>query len=61
MRKCEQCGTVDKSSAWASADAAAKDGAFDGTWSCSSCAWTEFDLAETSGDSSEAPELAKPR
>ena len=50
MRKCSQCGTIDTRNAWSSPAEAAKDGAFDGKWSCSSCAWTEFDLVESDAD-----------
>ncbi len=46
VRKCAQCGTLDSKQTWSSADDAAKQGAFDGTWTCSTCAWTEFDLVE---------------
>jgi hypothetical protein len=46
MRKCAQCGTLDNAKAWSSPDKAAQDGAFDGRWTCSSCAWTEFDLVD---------------
>jgi len=46
MPKCTQCGKVDTRNSWSSADEAAKAGAFDGKWSCASCAWTEFDLVE---------------
>lgn len=50
MRKCSQCGTVDTRNAWSSPADAAKDGAFEGKWSCASCAWTEFDLVESDAD-----------
>ncbi len=46
IRKCSQCGTVDARRSWASADEAAKDGTFDESWTCPSCAWTEFELTE---------------
>ena len=46
VRKWAQCGTVDSGTAWASADEAAKNGAFDGKWSCSARAWTDFELVE---------------
>ena len=32
---------------------AAKQNAFDGKWSCSSCAWTDFELVEAEGDTAE--------
>jgi hypothetical protein len=50
IRKCAQCGTVDNRTEWSSADEAAKKGAFDGKWSCSSCAWTEFDLVDAEAE-----------
>jgi hypothetical protein len=53
VRKCEQCGSVDNRNSWASADEAAKKNAFDDKWSCSSCAWTEFELVEADGETAE--------
>ena len=53
VRKCEQCGSVDSRNSWASADEAAKQNAFDDKWSCSSCAWTEFDLVEVDGETTD--------
>lgn len=50
MRKCAQCGTLDDRHAWKSADDAASQGAFDGSWTCASCAWTEFDLVDADGE-----------
>ncbi len=46
IRKCEKCGAMDRRATWDSAEAAAKDGAFEGSWSCPMCAWPEFDLVE---------------
>lgn len=46
IRKCTNCGAVDRRMTWKSPDDAAKAGAFEGTWSCASCAWSEFDLVE---------------
>jgi hypothetical protein len=46
MRKCSQCGATDTRQAWASLDEATKQGAFDRPWTCPSCAWPEFELAE---------------
>ena len=46
VRKCSECGTLDTRQTWASAEEAAKQGAFDDKWTCSSCAWSEFELAE---------------
>ena len=45
IRKCERCGSLDKRAMWSSANEAAKDGAFS-SWTCPTCAWTEFDLVE---------------
>jgi hypothetical protein len=61
MRKCTQCGTVDARTTWTSPADAAKDGAFNGKWACSSCAWTEFDLFEADADQVNQPETAATR
>ena len=61
MRKCTQCGTVDARSSWASPADAAKDGAFNGLWACSTCAWTEFDLFEAETAQADQPETAVTR
>jgi predicted nucleic-acid-binding Zn-ribbon protein len=45
IRKCDKCGNLDNRQTWSSADDAAKDGAFN-SWTCPTCAWTEFDLVE---------------
>ena len=45
VAKCEQCGKVDDRKQWASADEAAKQGAFQ-SWTCPTCAWTEFELVD---------------
>lgn len=47
MRKCSQCGTIDPKQSWSSLDDATKQGAFDKPWTCPSCAWPEFELAES--------------
>jgi ribosomal protein S27AE len=47
IRKCSQCGTVDSRASWSSPADAAKDNAFNRPWACGSCAWTEFELAES--------------
>jgi hypothetical protein len=44
VRKCTQCGTVDREQSWASMEEASADGVFERAWACSSCAWTEFDI-----------------
>ena len=54
VRRCEQCGSLDSKTTWSSPDEAAKQGAFDGKWSCSSCAWTEFELVDADESRSEA-------
>jgi hypothetical protein len=56
VRKCAQCGTIDTKATWSSPADAAKEGAFDGKWSCSSCAWTEFDLVEADAGPAQQPE-----
>jgi hypothetical protein len=55
IRQCEKCGTVDERQSWASADDAARHGAFE-QWACPMCAWTEFELvdAEEARSSSSA-------
>jgi hypothetical protein len=55
VRKCSQCGSVDTKNSWTSADDAAKKNAFDGKWSCSSCAWTDFELVEADAQKAEQP------
>ena len=45
VAKCEKCGKVDSEHRWASADDAAKQGAFQ-QWTCANCAWTEFELID---------------
>jgi hypothetical protein len=47
MRKCSQCGTIDPRQTWTSLDEATKQEAFDKPWTCPSCAWPEFELAES--------------
>jgi hypothetical protein len=61
MRKCTQCGTVDPRNAWSSPAEAAKDGAFNDKWACSSCAWTEFDLVEADAELAEQRQTAGTR
>jgi hypothetical protein len=46
VRKCSQCGSLDNRKTWASHDDAAREGAMDERWTCSSCAWSEFELVE---------------
>jgi hypothetical protein len=60
-RQCAQCGAVDSRTTWASAEEAAKQGAMDGKWSCSSCAWTDFELVEADGDAAEQADPVSPR
>jgi hypothetical protein len=54
VRQCTQCGAIDSKATWSSADEASKQGVFDGKWSCSSCAWTEFDLVDADESAREA-------
>jgi predicted nucleic-acid-binding Zn-ribbon protein len=61
MRKCTKCGAVDSRNAWDSPADAAKDEAFDGQWTCTTCAWTEFDLVETETERAGQPETVVSR
>ena len=54
IRKCSQCGTLDARNQWSSADDAAKKGAFDEKWTCSACAWSEFELVEADEEPARA-------
>ena len=45
VAKCEQCGRIDTRKQWASPEDAAKQDAFK-SWTCPTCAWTEFDLVD---------------
>jgi hypothetical protein len=54
IRKCSQCGALDDKRSWASMDEASKEGAWDGTWTCASCAWSEFDLTEAEEEPARA-------
>ena len=61
VRRCTQCGTVDRKQSWASMDEASADGVFERAWTCGACAWTEFDVvsdedADTDGTSSRSPD-----
>jgi ribosomal protein S27AE len=58
MRKCAQCGTLDNGKSWSSPDKAAQDGAFDDRWTCSSCAWTEFDMVDSEAEAADRTETA---
>jgi hypothetical protein len=55
-RKCTRCGSFDTRESWSSEAEAASKGAFEGSWTCSTCAWNEFELvdrdAEPVGESS---------
>jgi hypothetical protein len=53
VRKCSQCGSVDTRNSWTSTDDAAKKNAFDGKWSCSSCAWTDFELVDADAEGAD--------
>jgi hypothetical protein len=62
VKMCTQCGATDDRHVWKSADEAAEAGAFKDPWTCSTCAWTEFDLVEApsakgSPDPERRPEL----
>jgi hypothetical protein len=45
VRKCDKCGHIDDRDTWSSASEAADQGAFK-TWTCPTCAWTEFELVD---------------
>ena len=47
VRKCEKCRKVDDREQWASPAEAADAGALK-SWTCPTCAWTEFELVDTS-------------
>ena len=51
IRKCSQCGAIDDRRTWSSLDEATDQGAFDGNWTCASCAWSEFELVEAEEES----------
>jgi len=50
VRQCTQCRAIDDRSEWSSPEQAADDGAFNDPWTCATCAWTEFDLVEATGN-----------
>ncbi len=54
VRKCTQCGTVDRKVSWKSMAEAAGHPEYERAWTCGSCAWTEFELVsdETEGQGS---------
>ncbi len=54
IRKCSQCGTTDARRTWSSIDEASKQGAFDEKWTCASCAWSEFELADAEEEPARA-------
>jgi hypothetical protein len=54
VRKCEKCGTTDTKQAWHSMDEATKDGAFEKSWTCPSCAWPEFELVPSEQEPANA-------
>jgi hypothetical protein len=58
MRKCSQCGAVDSKESWSSLDDATKNGAFERAWTCPSCAWPEFELAESEKEQEKPQERA---
>lgn len=47
VRQCEKCGNVDDREQWSSPKEAADKGAFR-SWTCPSCAWSEFELLDES-------------
>ena len=61
VRKCTRCGSIDDRHTWNSPDQAAREGAFEGVWACSSCAWPEFELIEVDAASVRPQERAGAR
>jgi predicted nucleic-acid-binding Zn-ribbon protein len=59
VRQCEKCGTVDNRQSWASADEAARQGAFE-QWACPMCAWTEFELVDADEARSSSSASSRP-
>ena len=58
VRMCTQCGATDERRSWTSVDEATDGGAFASPWTCTTCAWTEFELVEgrASADADTAPD-----
>jgi hypothetical protein len=54
IRKCTNCGTLDERRSWTSLDEAANQGAWEDSWTCGSCAWTEFELSEAEEEPARA-------
>ncbi len=57
-RKCAQCGALDERQTWKSADEASRDRAFQSSWTCSSCAWPEFELVDADAEVHRAEQPA---
>lgn len=54
VRKCTQCGAVDRRFSWKSVADASGDAEYERPWTCSSCAWTEFELVSGEGGGTSA-------
>jgi len=50
VRKCAQCGTVDRKFSWKSVADATGNPEFERPWTCGSCAWTEFELVSSDAE-----------
>jgi hypothetical protein len=48
VRRCENCDAIDRRETWSSVEEATEAGAFEKPWTCGTCAWSEFDLVESS-------------
>lgn len=50
VRKCSQCGNVDRRLSWKSLGEATGDPEYERPWTCGVCAWTEFELVSDETD-----------
>ena len=53
-RRCTRCGAFDDRESWSSSDDASKN-AFEKPWTCTTCAWTEFDLEDKDAQGAQEP------
>ncbi len=58
VRRCNHCGSLDRTQHWESRAAAADQGAPRGSWVCPTCGWTDAELVDD--DSSGEPTVVKP-
>ena len=54
-RRCTRCGAFDDRESWSSGEEASSKGAFDKPWTCTTCAWTEFDLEDKDAQQAKEP------